>query len=142
MGKTHCHYIHDRLYNFNNTGRPDESMDPSLVAELKKTCTPNTGSRISNETVYLNPTSGSNNSFQSSYFDHVLKNRGVLHIDQQMITTMDGIRIANEFANGFEDFRRYFALGMARLGSLGVLTGKEGEIRNNCRQTNSGKVLK
>ncbi|ONK72404.1 uncharacterized protein A4U43_C04F19070 [Asparagus officinalis] len=101
------------------------------------------GSRTSNEsTVYLNPTSGSNNSFQSSYFDHVLKNRGVLRIDQQMITTMDGIRIANEFANGFEDFRRYFALGMARLGSLGVLTGKEGEIRNSCRRTNSGKVLK
>ncbi|XP_020249414.1 probable peroxidase 61 [Asparagus officinalis] len=126
MGKKRCHYIHDRLYNFNNTDKPDECMDPSLVAELRKTCTPNTtGSRISNETVYLNPTSGSSNhSFQSSYFDHVLKNRGVLRIDQQMITIMDGIRIANEFANGFEDFKRYFALGMARLGSLGVLTGK------------------
>ncbi|ONK72106.1 uncharacterized protein A4U43_C04F15770 [Asparagus officinalis] len=58
-----------------------------------------------------------------------------------MITTMGGIRIANEFANGFEDFRRYFALGMARLGSLGVLTGKEGEVRNNCRRTNSGRSI-
>ncbi|XP_020270723.1 probable peroxidase 61 [Asparagus officinalis] len=119
-------------------------MNPSLVAELRKTCTPNTtGSRISNETVYLNSTSGNNNhSFQSSYFDHVLKNRDILRIDQQMITTMDGIRIAHEFANEFEDFKRYFVLGMARLGSLGVLTRKEGEIRNSCRRTNSGKVLK
>lgn len=142
MGVTHCRYIHDRLYNFNHTGQPDKSMDPSLVLQLRRTCPAKPMPGTDDPTVFLNRNSGSNYSFQSSYFDNVLKGRGVLGIDQQLITTKDGIRIADEFANSFEDFRRYFALGMARMGSLGVLTGKEGEIRKNCRRTNSGVILK
>ncbi|ONK75182.1 uncharacterized protein A4U43_C03F14220 [Asparagus officinalis] len=58
-----------------------------------------------------------------------------------MIPMMDGIRIANEFANVFEDIKRYFALGMARLGSLGVLKGKEGEVSAHRQRLMANKTL-
>ncbi|KAI0528986.1 hypothetical protein KFK09_001531 [Dendrobium nobile] len=134
VGMTHCSNIQDRLYNFNGTGRPDCSMDPNFLAQLKKKCPP--GSK-ENKKVYLNPASGRNYSFESSYYKRVLKHQAVLTEDQQMITTSDGIRIAHEFAAGFEDLRKFFALSMTRMGGLGVLTGKQGEIRRNCRYTNA-----
>ncbi|XP_028557099.1 probable peroxidase 26 [Dendrobium catenatum] len=134
VGMTHCSNIQDRLYNFNGTGRPDSSMDPNFLAQLKKKCPP--GSK-ENKKVYLNPASGRNYSFESSYYKRVLKHQAVFTEDQQMITTSDGIRIAHEFAAGFEDLRKFFALSMTRMGGLGVLTGKQGEIRRSCRYTNA-----
>ncbi|KAH0469627.1 hypothetical protein IEQ34_001185 [Dendrobium chrysotoxum] len=134
VGMTHCSNIQDRLYNFNGTGRPDSSMDPNFLAQLKKKCPP--GSK-KNRKVYLNPASGRNYSFENSYYKRVLKHQAVFTEDQQMITTTDGIRIAHEFAAGFEDLRKFFALSMTRMGGLGVLTGKQGEIRLNCRYTNA-----
>ncbi|KAE8695548.1 putative peroxidase 61 [Hibiscus syriacus] len=90
MGRTHCGFIVDRLYNFNNTGKPD----PMLTHEA------------------------------------------VLEVDQQLLYGDDTKQITEEFAAGLEDFRRSFALSMSRMGNIEVLTGKQGEIRKNCRRTN------
>lgn len=131
---THCSNIDDRLYNFNGTGQPDGSMDPNFLAQLKEKCPPESKE---DKRVYLNPSSGRNYSFENSYYKRVLKHQAVLTVDQQMITTIDGIRIAQEFGAKFEDLRKFFALAMTRMGGLGVLTGKKGEIRLNCRYTNA-----
>ncbi|KAG0475960.1 hypothetical protein HPP92_012801 [Vanilla planifolia] len=132
LGMTHCSNIQERLYNFNGSGRADPSMDPRYLAQLRKECP--LGRK--DDRVYLNPVSGGNYSFESSYYERVLKHQAVLMVDQQMITTADGVEIAREFAEGFEDLRELFALAMARMGGLGVLTGAEGEIRRNCRYVN------
>ncbi|KAJ0972266.1 hypothetical protein J5N97_020225 [Dioscorea zingiberensis] len=136
-GVTHCRYILDRLYNFNNTGRSDPSMDPTLLKQLRKSCpqAPKPGA-TQDPVVFLNPATGKNYSFTNSYYQRVLQNKAVLGIDQEFLSSKDGFRIANEFANGFEDLRRAFALAISRMGSLGVLTGEKGEIRRSCRCTN------
>ncbi|WOK94540.1 putative peroxidase 61 [Canna indica] len=137
MGVTHCRYVHDRIYNFNDTGLPDDQMDCRFARQLAQTCPYHLKPGQADPTVFLNPDSGSNYSFSSSYYTRVIDNRAVLGIDQQFITSKDGLRIADEFSHGFSDFQRYFAFSMSRMGSLGVLTGKKGEIRKNCRFTNA-----
>ncbi|KAK8515980.1 hypothetical protein V6N13_093249 [Hibiscus sabdariffa] len=136
MGRTHCGFIVDRLYNFNNTGKPDPSMKASFVADMRKLCPPRTKKGQTDPLVFLDPESGSKYSFSNSYYSRVLANEAVLGVDQQLLYGDDTKQITEEFAVGLEDFRRSFALSMSRMGNIQVLTGKEGEIRNNCRYTN------
>ncbi|RWW24675.1 hypothetical protein GW17_00011030, partial [Ensete ventricosum] len=133
LGVTHCRYVHDRIYNFNDTGLPDDLMDCRFARQLAKTCPYRYPPGQPDPTVFLNPRSGGNFTFESSYYSRVLDNQAVLGIDQQLVTSKDGVRIASEFAYEFDDFKRYFALAISRMGSVGVLTGSQGEIRRSCR---------
>lgn len=136
MGRTHCSFIVDRLYNFNNTGKPDPTMKASLLKEMRKLCPSRTTKGQHDPLVFLNPASRSKYSFTNSYYSRVLTNEAVLGVDQQLLYNDDTKQITEEFAAGFEDFRRSFALSMNRMGNINVLTGKEGEIRQNCRFPN------
>ncbi|KAG9444666.1 hypothetical protein H6P81_016006 [Aristolochia fimbriata] len=135
MGKTRCRNIRDRLYNFNGTGKPDPTIKPSFLRELRNNCPEKRLGRY-DPSVFLNPSSGSSYAFQNSYYSNVLNKTAVLGIDQQLLLGKKTSEIVQEFSAGFEDFRRAFALSISRMGNLGVLTGKQGEIRKNCRYTN------
>lgn len=137
LGKIHCSYILDRLYNFNNTGKPDPSMEKSVLLNLRKQCT----SKKSNPLVYLNPDNGPTYKFTSIYYSRVLANKAVLGVDQQLRfgNGNDTNELLDEYSNkvkGFHNFRKGFALSITRMGSIKVLTGKRGEIRLNCRVRN------
>ncbi|XP_042441375.1 probable peroxidase 61 [Zingiber officinale] len=135
MGVAHCHYVHYRIYNYNNTGLPDATMDCRFARQLAATCPYKLRRNRPEPTVFLNPTTGASYNFSNSYYANVLSNEGVLGIDQQLTTSRDGVRIAEEYDRSFKDFRRFFANSMNRMGRIGVLTGKLGEIRPNCRFT-------
>lgn len=135
-GMTRCRYITDRLYNFNRTGKPDRDMDPSFRAKMSKLCPPRSKGQP-DPLVDLNQEPGSNYRFSSSYYSGILSRRAVLHLDNDLINGNDTQQIVREFAVGFEDFRRSFALSMSRMGNIGVLTGSQGEIRRDCRFTNA-----
>ncbi|XP_010545916.1 PREDICTED: probable peroxidase 61 [Tarenaya hassleriana] len=137
MGKTHCSHIVDRLYNFQNTGKPDPTMSKTLVNQLRKQCPPRKYKGQTDPLVFLNPDSGSSFRFSNSSYSRVLSNNAVLGIDQQLLYNASTMEITKEFASGFEDLRKSFALAMSRMGSINVLTGKNGEIRRNCRVINT-----
>lgn len=136
MGKTHCSYITDRLYNFNNTGKPDPNMDSSFLDQISKECPPNSKSQ-GDPQVFLDPASGSSYTFSNSFYTRLLNRQAVLGVDQQLALGNDTSQIAQEFEAGFEDFRKVFALSMNRMGNIGVLTGDQGEIRKSCRAVNT-----
>ncbi|KAK4751289.1 hypothetical protein SAY87_004771 [Trapa incisa] len=137
-GMTHCRYITDRLYNFNGTGKPDPDMNSSFRSKMSKLCPPRSKGQP-DPLVNLNQKTGSNYRFLSSYYSEILSHRGVFHLDNDLFKGNDTLQIVQEFAAGFEDFRRSFALSMSRMGNIGVLTGKQGEIRRDCRFTNAEK---
>lgn len=139
VGTTHCRYVVDRLYNFNGTGKPDPSMGASFVTEMKKLCPQRLQKGQSDPLVFLDPESGSNYKFTQSYYSRIQSHKAILEVDQQLILGNDTAQITDEFAAGFEDFRKSFALSMSRMGNINVLTGNQGEIRRNCRITNKGK---
>ncbi|KAK1270242.1 putative peroxidase 26 [Acorus gramineus] len=136
LGITHCVHIRDRLYNFNGTRRPDPTMSNSTLKQLRKQCPQKIKPGQPDPTVFLNLHSGKNYTFENYYYSQALHRQAVLGIDQKLTSTMDGVRISQEFADEFEDLRRTFALSMSRMGNIGVLTGNQGEIRKNCRFTN------
>lgn len=137
MGKTHCSYILDRLYNFNKTGKPDPTMEISLLNDLRKQCPP----KRSNPLVFLNPDNGPDYKFSNSYYSRVQANKAVLGVDQQLRygNGNDTNELIDEYANkvtGSGNFRESFALSITRMGGIKVLTGTRGEIRRNCRVRN------
>ncbi|CAN6836159.1 unnamed protein product [Brassica oleracea] len=136
MGRTHCSHILDRLYNYNKTGKPSPTMNKSFLSEMAEKCPPRTKKGQTDPLVYLNPDSGSNHSFTSSFYSRVLSNKSVLEVDQQLLYNDDTKQISEEFSASFEDFRKLFALSMSKMGSINVLTKNEGEIRRDCRRRN------
>ncbi|KAL3752658.1 hypothetical protein ACJRO7_000119 [Eucalyptus globulus] len=131
LGRTSCEFIAERLYEFNNTGKPDPSMDPSFLAELRVQCPPN-----STNSVYLNPDSGSSNRFSKTFYSRVLNHRAVLSIDQQIAAHKESLQIARRYDGNFEDFLKMFGYSMTKLGNTWLLPGDQGEIRKNCRVVN------
>ncbi|GLU04926.1 hypothetical protein SLE2022_220540 [Rubroshorea leprosula] len=136
VGETHCSYIEDRLYNSSNSGKPDPTMKKSLLDNLRKECPPRTRKDQSDPLVYLNPESKNGYKLSTSCFSRVLNYDAVLGVDQQLPYSNDTLQIVQEFAAGFEDFRKSLALSMSRMGEIGVLTGKDGEIRKKCGSIN------
>ncbi|OIW03758.1 hypothetical protein TanjilG_30034 [Lupinus angustifolius] len=139
IGRTQCSNIGDRLYNYNGTGKPDPSLNGAFLDTLRRSC-PLRKRGQPNPLVYLNPESGSNYKFTETYYKRILSHEAVLGIDQQLLYGEDTEQITEEFAAGFEDFRKAFAESMNNLGDVNVLTGNQGEIRQHCRFTNKGKL--
>ncbi|KAK4433780.1 putative peroxidase 61 [Sesamum alatum] len=136
LGKTHCAYIHDRLYNYDNTGKPDPSMSKSSLDKLRQQCPKTLKKGQKDPTVFLTDKNGEKYWFTNNYYTNVLSYDSVLKVDQDLLFNYNTTQLVLEYAGKFEQFRREFALSISRMGSLKVLTGKQGEIRQNCRVPN------
>lgn len=136
MGKTHCAKFRDRLYNFNNTKKSDPSMSKSTVEKLRKQCPQTLKKGQSDPSVFLTDKRGDEYRYSNTYYTNVLAHSSVLQVDQELLRSYNTTQLVLEYAGKLEYFRREFALSISRMGSLKVLTGKQGEIRRNCRFTN------
>ncbi|KAI3459795.1 hypothetical protein Pfo_016458 [Paulownia fortunei] len=136
MGKTHCAYIHDRLYNFNKTGKPDPTMSKSSLDKLRQQCPESLKKGQKYPTVFLTDKNGAQYRFTNTYYSNILSYDSVLKVDQELLFNYNTTQLVLEYAGSFQQFRKEFALSISRMGSLKVLTGKQGEIRQNCRFTN------
>lgn len=135
MGRTRCSSILDRLYNFNNTGKPDPTMELATLSYLQKQCPEKVTLGQPNPLINLNPDNPTHK-FTNSYYSRVLENKSVLGVDQQMRYGGDTYDLTIEYAKGLEDFKGGFAYSMSRMGGLKVLTGTKGEIRRICSAIN------
>ncbi|CAL4934465.1 unnamed protein product [Urochloa decumbens] len=142
MGFCHCGLITSRLYSYNSTSPFDPSMDAGLLAVLRRWCPPDVVTTPQNESrdviVPMNFVAplgpfGLDNSFYPS----VLAGRAVLQVDQELASSAAARRIAAMFASRPGNFRTQFAKSMVKLGGVNVLTGRQGEVRLNCRRFNS-----
>ncbi|XP_043717995.1 peroxidase 60-like [Telopea speciosissima] len=129
VGVAHCSLILDRLYNFQNTGKPDPTMDPSLVSILRLSCPQNA---TKDNTVSLDQNQLSTNLFDNSYYGQLLRNRGILQIDQELALDPQTRVTVMSLANG-SNFTILFGQAMVKMGAVEVLTGTQGQIRKSCR---------
>ncbi|GAB4824683.1 hypothetical protein Ancab_007548 [Ancistrocladus abbreviatus] len=132
VGVTHCGFITDRLYDFQNTGRPDQSMSPTLLSALSKTCPRNSAA---NNAIALDQNSRSVDIVDNSFYKQIVAHRGVLQIDQELALDSRTKGIVQSLAND-PKFTTKFWKAMVKLGSVGVLTGSQGEVRRSCRRVN------
>ncbi|RCV17623.1 hypothetical protein SETIT_3G235100v2 [Setaria italica] len=82
------------------------------------------------------------NRFDNKYYGNLLEGRAQLPSDQVMLSDPAAAAttapIVHRFASNQKDFFRNFAASMIKMGNISPLTGKDGEIRKNCRRVNKG----
>ncbi|KAK9750544.1 hypothetical protein RND81_02G204100 [Saponaria officinalis] len=128
VGITHCMFFEDRLYP--GTG----DMDPTLRNQLITVCPKDMNS---NNFTNLDQNPPSSNKVDNSFFDQINKKRGVLHIDQDLASNSLTKRFVTQFAQNQVLSNSILASSMLKLQALDVLTGNQGEIRQNCRIFNN-----
>ncbi|KAL8139589.1 hypothetical protein V2J09_005610 [Rumex salicifolius] len=133
VGVVHCNNFQDRLYNYHNTGKPDPSMDPSLVKKLIKTC-PKHLNGTQNE-AFLDQTSGSEDTIDTSFYKNIMAHKGVVDFDQRMAFDPRTRGLVKTLAYD-SSFSEKFGQAMIKMTKIGVLTGKKGEVRKSCRAVN------
>ncbi|XVE59593.1 hypothetical protein DITRI_Ditri05aG0058200 [Diplodiscus trichospermus] len=133
IGVAHCLLFQDRLYNFQNSGKPDPTMDPLLLVKLRAICPQNSPL---NRPVNLDQNPLSSFRVDNSFYKQIQIRRGILQIDQELaldpLTNATVAILANR-----NDFPAKFGQAMVKLGAVDVLADPQGEIRNSCNVTNN-----
>uniref|UniRef100_A0A0C9S7F8 Peroxidase n=1 Tax=Wollemia nobilis TaxID=56998 RepID=A0A0C9S7F8_9CONI len=125
IGLGHCSSFTGRLYP-----TQDPTMNKSFAKNLYATCP---ASDSSNTTVLDIRTP---DVFDNKYYVDLMNRQGLFTSDQDLYTDPRTKKIVKEFAVDEELFFNKFALAMAKMSQLSVLTGNAGEIRTNCSARN------
>lgn len=76
------------------------------------------------------------NLLENSYYKDVLLHNVLFTSDQTLTTSPDTLSLVKEYASNNTDWLIDFANAMVTMSKIEVLTGTEGEIRENCRVIN------
>ncbi|CAN1235177.1 Peroxidase 5, partial [Linum perenne] len=132
VGVAHCSSFVSRLYSFNGTHPQDPTLDSAYVTDLKRRCPNEAGG--GDATVDLDSTP---NRLDNRYFADLRRRRGILSSDQTLMESALTRNIATKFASGNGGaWAGRYAKAMVKMGSIEVLTGKQGEIRKICSVVN------
>ncbi|KAG2260316.1 hypothetical protein Bca52824_079610 [Brassica carinata] len=123
IGVSSCGLISRRIYNFTGKGDSDPALNPEYVVELKKRCQPTDVTT----SVDMDPTD----------VNAVSEKKGLFISDSTLLDDWEtNLYIQKQvLLNGFY-FNKDFSDSMVKLGFVGVLTGDQGEIRNQCDRVN------
>ncbi|KAI9103537.1 hypothetical protein K1719_023160 [Acacia pycnantha] len=130
IGTTACLLFRNRLYNFNRNGGPDPTINPSFLPQLRALCPQNGGG--SNRVAF---DFGSQNRFDTSYFDNLRKGQGILQSDQVLWSDASTKPFVHRYLGG-NKFNVEFGKAMVKMSNIEVKTGKKGEIRKKCSAIN------
>lgn len=132
IGISHCTSFSTRLYP-----TQDPTLDPKFAAFLKKICPPpvvNATASTVNPTVNLDSLTPT--CLDNKYYVGLKANRGLLTSDQVLLTSPLTSKLVLYNAQNGNVWANKFAAAMVHMGNIEVLTGKQGEIRKNCRVVN------
>ncbi|PON89004.1 Peroxidase [Trema orientale] len=136
IGQTDCSFVSYRLYNFTATGNPDPTISRSFLTQLQTLC-PKGGD--GSKRVSLDK--DSQTSFDVSFFKNVRDGNAVLESDQRLWGDAETRRIVHNYAGNIRGllgirFDFEFSKAMAKMSSIEVKTGTQGEIRKICSKFN------
>ncbi|XP_052195386.1 peroxidase 10-like [Diospyros lotus] len=132
IGFAQCLTFKPRLFNFDGAGNPDPTLDASLRSSLGTLC-PN---RADSDTNLAPLDVVSSSKFDNNYFKNLLNNSGLLQSDQALMGDNTTAALVNSYSKYPYLFSKEFGASMAKMSSIGVLTGQDGQIRTNCRVVN------
>jgi peroxidase len=103
-------------------------MDPALVTTLKATCpqfNANTSTEVPLDTQ-------SQFTFDNHYYKEMVAKRGVLGIDQEIVTSSTTNGTVAQMSANQTLFFQNFAASMIKMSLVGVKDATTGNIRSNC----------
>ncbi|KAH9308217.1 hypothetical protein KI387_036128 [Taxus chinensis] len=125
IGIGHCSSFSNRLYP-----TQDATLNKSYAKNLYGTCPASS----SDNTTVLDIRSP--NAFDNKYYADLMNRQGLFTSDQDLYTDSRTKSIVKDFAVDQNLFFQKFAVAMAKMSQLNVLTGSSGEIRSNCSARN------
>ncbi|KAI4997666.1 peroxidase 43-like [Hordeum vulgare subsp. vulgare] len=138
VGTTACFFIQDRLYNFPLPGGgvgSDPSIPDGFLSELKSRCAPGDfNTRLSLDR-------GSERVFDTSILRNIRNGFAVIASDAALYNDTSTVDVVDSYSGLLSTifgpyFRQDFADSMVKMGSIGVLTGANGEVRKVCSKFN------
>ncbi|XP_039067119.1 peroxidase 4-like [Hibiscus syriacus] len=124
IGLARCTSFRARIYN-------DSNIDPLFAKSLQRRCL-----RTGKDNVHRSLDLQTPTSFDNYYFQNLLKNKGLLHSDQELVNDASTNSLVKNYAADSSRFFKQFSKSMIKMGSIKPLTGNSGEIRINCRKVN------
>ncbi|KAL6200457.1 hypothetical protein ACLB2K_030238 [Fragaria x ananassa] len=126
IGQARCTTFKQRIYN-------DTNIDPKFAAFAKKNC-PSSGGDDKIEPLDATP-----RRFDTVYFKSLLKNKGLLHSDQELFKGNGSAsdKLVHHYSSHSSAFGKDFSKSMIKMGNMKPLTGTAGEVRLNCRKINN-----
>ncbi|KAF8405086.1 hypothetical protein HHK36_009983 [Tetracentron sinense] len=132
LGFAQCFTFKRRLFDFKGSGKPDPTLDSSLLQNLQGTCPHGDGTNSK-----LAPLdSVTVNKFDNLYFKNLVNNSGLLESDQVLMKDPKTALMVNYYSMYPFQFSNDFAASMVKLGNIGVLTGQNGQVRKKCGSVN------
>ncbi|XP_021836577.1 peroxidase 72 [Spinacia oleracea] len=133
IGNARCVSFKQRLYNQNQNGQPDPTLNALYASQLRNQCPRSGGDQ---NLFFLDHESPFN--FDNSYYRNILANKGLLNSDQVLLTkNHKSMKLVKQYAENVELFFDHFAKSVVKMGNISPLTGMKGEIRANCRRINA-----
>nr|BAV60250.1 peroxidase [Euphorbia tirucalli] len=130
IGIGHCTSFTNRLYP-----TQDPTMDKTFANNLKLTC-PKLDTQNTTNLDLRSP-----NKFDNKYYVDLMNRQGLFTSDQDLYTDKRTRQIVIDFAVNETLFFEKFVIGMIKMGQIEVVTGQNGEIRNDCSFRNSDNFL-
>ncbi|XP_078428920.1 peroxidase 56-like [Wolffia australiana] len=131
IGTSRCSSLSSRLYNFTGKGDSDPSLNPPYASSLRTQCKQGDQSSV----VDMDPGSAVN--FDTSYYRGVATGRGLFVSDAALLNDKLTKTLVYQYSRSTPTFFRDFGAAMVKMGRVGVLTGKQGEIRQRCMLVNA-----
>lgn len=129
IGISHCSSFSPRLFP------GDPTLDRHYADFLRTKCpAPSNTTGGSDPTVPLESLTPTR--LDNKYYKELTRHRGLLASDQTLYTSPSTSRIVLNNAKYGRVWADKFAKAMVRMGSIGVLTGSQGEIRKVCSKVN------
>uniref|UniRef100_A0A803LD05 peroxidase n=1 Tax=Chenopodium quinoa TaxID=63459 RepID=A0A803LD05_CHEQI len=125
VGRIHCSFVMERLYNFQGSRGSDPTMNPTTFSSLSRTC-PRSGS---NNFVFADQTRGSEFKVDKAFYQAIRQGKGVLPIDQEIARHPRTASIVRRLSMT-GDFTFEFPRAMVKLGRIGVLTDGSNAEKN------------
>jgi len=136
IGSAHCNTFRERFQQVANGSMTpvDGSMNADYANELIQACSAN--GTVPAGTAAVGCDSGSASVFDNTYFANLLGGRGLLRTDAALVQNATTRAKVAEFAQSQDGFFASWASSYARLTSLGVKVGADGEVRRTCSSVN------
>nr|KYP62380.1 Peroxidase 16 [Cajanus cajan] len=133
IGFSHCNHFSKRIYNF--SPRTRNLIDPTLnlkyAFQLRQACPLRVDSRIAINMDLVTP-----QKFDNQYFKNLQQGMGLFISDQVLATDARSRNTVNLFASDEKAFNNAFVEAITKMGRIGVMTGRQGEIRFDCTRVN------
>ncbi|KAL5549258.1 hypothetical protein UlMin_004489 [Ulmus minor] len=131
IGFSHCNRFSKRIFNFSPRSPIDPTLNTAYAFQLRQMCPLRVDPRIA---INMDPTTS--RTFDNVYFKNLQQGKGLFTSDQILFTDTRSRAIVNSFASNGAAFNQAFINAMTKLGRVGVLTGRQGEIRLDCSTVN------